>query len=34
MTLLLHWVAAFLVVIAILMVGTGIQEWLEWRKYK
>lgn len=32
MTLWLHWIAAFLIVVAILMVGVGIQEWWEWRR--
>ena len=29
---LLHWLAAFLIVIAALMVGVAIQEWWQWRK--
>lgn len=32
MTLWLHWIAAFLIVIGILMVAVGVQEFIEWRR--
>jgi hypothetical protein len=28
----LHWVGAFLIVVGLLCVYVGVQEWLEWRK--
>jgi uncharacterized membrane protein YidH (DUF202 family) len=32
MTHWLHWIASFLIVIGILSVAAGVQQWWEWRK--
>lgn len=32
MTFWLQWIAAFLIVIGILMIAVGIEEWWRWRK--
>jgi hypothetical protein len=32
LTLGLHWIAAFLIVVALLAIGAAVQEWWEWRK--
>ena len=32
MTFWLDWIAAFLIVIGILIIAAGVQQWWEWRK--